>query len=71
MASKINLSHTVALAAVRSKSVVLLLLIHYLMLLPLFCVFFLLWSLFCCAVLSVVTSFAILSLGKVELIALL
>ena len=71
LASKINLSHPVALAAVRSKSVVLLLLIQYLLLLPLFCVLFLLWSLFCCAVPSVVSSFAILSLGKVELIALL
>ena len=38
LASKIDLSHPVAPAAVRSKSVVLLLLIHYLLLLPLFCV---------------------------------
>ena len=37
MASKTNLSPLVALAAVHSKAVVLLLLIHCLLLLPLFC----------------------------------
>ena len=42
-----------------STVVVILLLSHCLLLLPLFCV----WSL-CCAVLSVVYSFAIISLGE-------
>ena len=40
----------------------MLLLIHYLLLLPLFV--FLVWSLFCYAVLSVLSSFAIISLRK-------
>ena len=51
------------------KAVVLLLFIHCLLLLSLF-VFFV-WSLFCCAVLCILSSFAIISLGKRELIVLL
>ena len=57
-------------AAARTKAVVLLLLIHSLLLLSLFlggCV----WSLFCCAVFSVISSFAIILLGKIELVTFL
>ena len=53
-----------------SKAMVQLLLIHCLLSLPLFvgvCV----WSLFCCLVLSVLSSFTIISLRKRELAALL
>ena len=38
---------------------------------PLRSLFFFVWLLFCCAVLSVVSSFAIILLGKGELVALL
>ena len=57
-----------ALAAVRSKAVVLLLLICCRLLLPL-------WDsvivLFCCALLCVLSSYAIILMGKRELVALL
>ena len=61
-----------AQAAVCSKAVVLLLLIHCLLLLPMwgFCV----CSMFCCAVLCFLSSFAIVYMGKREreqLVALL
>ena len=58
-----------ASAAIRSEAVVLLLLIHSLLLLPLwgFCVCFL----FCCAVLCGLSSFAIISMAKREPVALL
>ena len=59
-----HLSPSVALAAVRSKAVVLLLLIP-----PI--VRFRNCSMFCCALLCVHSSFAIVSMGKRELIALL
>ena len=57
--------HSVSLAAVRSKAVDLLLLIHSLLLLPLFvgvCV----WSLLCYAVLSVLSSLAVILLRRVK-----
>ena len=59
--------------AVRSKMVVMLLLIHCLLLLPMFvCVLCLvLATLLCKAVLSVLSSFAIISLRERQLIALL
>ena len=59
--------------AVSSKAVVLLLIFHYLWLLHLFffwrgdCV----WSLFCFAVLCVLFSLAVISIGKRDLVALL
>ena len=56
-----------AFAAVHPKAVVLLLLIHRLFLLPMFCVV----SMFLNAVLGVLSSFAIISLRKRELVALL
>ena len=52
------------------KAVVLLLFIHCLLLLSLFVFFFFFWPLFCCAVLCILSSFAIISLGKRELIVL-
>ena len=57
------------LAAVRSKAVVLLLLILWLSVTPI--VGFCNWSMFCCALLYVHSSFAIISMGKRELAALL
>ena len=66
--SKMHLSPPVASAAVRSKGVVLLLLTFCLLLLPL-------WEsvivLFCCMLLHVHSSIAIILMGKRELIALL
>ena len=61
-----HLSSQVALAAVRSKAVVLLLLTCCLLLLPL-------WEsvMVCCTLLYVPSSFAIILIGKRELIALL
>ena len=62
-----------ALVVVCSRSMVLLLLIHYLLLLPMFVSFFVvffsffcIWSLFYNAVLSVLSSFAIISLSKIS-----
>ena len=55
-ASKMHLNPTVAWPAVRSKTVVLLLLIHCFMYLPLF-VGFCVWSLFRYAILSILSSF--------------
>ena len=63
--SKMNLSPKWLGLSVRFKMVVLLLLIHYLLLLPLFAG--VLWSLFCYAVESVLSSFAIIL--KRELVA--
>ena len=60
-----HLSPSVALAAVRSKVVVLLMLIVT----PI--VGFCNCSMFCCALLYVHSSFAIISMGKRELVALL
>ena len=65
-----DLSPAVAFAAVRSTVVVLLLLVHCL-LLPILFAFFCVWSLFCYAVLSVFSSFAIIFLRKRELVDLL
>ena len=59
----------VALAAVHSKSMVLLLFIHFMLLLPLFAGLLCLFSLLCDAVLGVLSSFAIISLRKGELVA--
>ena len=58
-----------ALATVRSTALVILF-INHLLLLPLL-VWFSIRSLFCFAVLCVVSIFAIISLGKRELVALL
>ena len=58
-----------ALAAVHSKAMVLLLLIHFLLLLPLFAGLLCLFSLLCNAVPGVLSSFAIISLRKGELVA--
>ena len=58
----------VAPGAVGSKAEVLLLLIDYLLLLPLCCGG--VWSLFCCVVPTAISSFAIISLGKREPVAL-
>ena len=70
LASKINLSPPVATFAVRSNVVALLQFICMCLLLrPLF-VGFNVRSLFCFAVLHVVSYFAIISLGKRELVAL-
>ena len=55
----------------RSKVVVLLLLLRCLLLPPLFCEFFYVWSLFSLALLRVVSSFVITSLNKRELVDLL
>ena len=55
----------------RSYAVVLLLVKHCLLLLQLFCEGFMLCPCFCYALLSAVSSFAIISLGKKELVALL
>ena len=63
--SKMHLSPPVALAVVRSKAVGLLLLIVT----P--SVEFCNCSMFCCALLCVHSSFAIISIGKTELVALL
>ena len=52
-----------------SKAVVLLLLIHCFIVETIFRGY--VWSLLCCAILSVVSSFAIIVLGKRELVALL
>ena len=60
----------VALAAVRSKSVVLLLLIRCLVCFPLV-IRVLCLSLFCCALLCVLSSFAIILKRKRELVSLL
>ena len=60
----------VALAVVPSKALVLLLLIHCLFLHLLFVGFYF-WSLFCYAVLNVLSSCAIISIRKRELVALL
>ena len=68
--SKMHLSPPVAYAAVRSKAVVLLLLICCLVCFPLV-VGVLCLSLFCCALLCVLFSFAIILKRKRELIALL
>ena len=57
-------------SAERSKAVVLLLLIDLFIVLPLFCGGYV-WYLFCSALLSVVSSFVTISLGKRELVALL
>ena len=65
-----HLSPPVAKAAIRSKAVVLLLLIYCFMYLPLF-VDVLCWSLFWYALLCVLSSFAIILTGKRELVALL
>ena len=60
-----------ASAAVRLKAVVLvLLMVHCSLLLPLF-VGGVVWSLFCCAVLSVLSRFAFTSLRKTTLVPLL
>ena len=59
-----------ASASVRSNAVVLLLLIYCLMYFPL-AVEALCLSLFCCALLCVLSSFAIILKGKRELVALL
>ena len=61
-----NLSLPVALAAVFSKAVVLLLL---LLLIVSLIVGFCNCSMFCCAILCVHSSFAIISMGKRELVA--
>ena len=53
-----------ALAAVRSKAMILRLFIHCLLLLPLFVGFFCVGSMFCYVVLSVLSCFAINPLGK-------
>ena len=58
-----------ALAAVRSKAVILLLFIYCLLFLPFFCGSSMLGP--CFAVLCVGSSFAIILLGKRELVALL
>ena len=42
----------------------MLLLVNCLLLLLLFVFYFCIWSLFCCAIFSVISSFAIISLGK-------
>ena len=68
MSSKINLSSALASAAFRLKVVVVLLLIHCLLLLSIFVGY--VWHLFCIAVLSVVSSFEVISLRKRELVAL-
>ena len=66
--SKMHLSPLVALAAVCSKAVVLLLLIRFSLLLFLpYCN----CSMFCCALLCVHSSFAIILVGTSELVALL
>ena len=57
--------------AVRFQAVILLLLVYCLLLPPIGLWEFCVWSLFCCVVLSVVSSCAIISLGKRELVALL
>ena len=57
-----------ALAAVSYKAIVILLLIHCLLLLPMF-VKVLCWFLFCYVVLSVMSCFAIVSVRKTELVA--
>ena len=47
----------------------MLLLVNCLLLLLLFVFYFCIWDLFCCAVLSAISSFAIISLGKREKVA--
>ena len=69
-ATKMHLSPPVGSAAVHSKAVALLLLIQCFFLLPWFVGFYA-WSLFCSAILSVLSSFAIISPRKRELVALL
>ena len=59
------------LAAVPSKAVILLLFIQCLLLLPLFVGVISVSSLLCFAVFCVLSSFAIISMGKRELVALL
>ena len=56
-------------AGVRSNALALLLLINCLLLLQLFYGGFVFFSLFCCALFNVVSSFAVTSLGKRELVA--
>ena len=68
--NKMHLSPPVALAAVRSKAVVLLLLISCLVCFPLVVVVLCL-SLFCCSLLCVHSSYAIILKRKRELVALL
>ena len=70
MAGKMHLSLPVALAAVCSKAEVLSLLIPCLLLLPLFVGMrdFCFLSLFCYAVLIFISSFAIISLRKRQLV---
>ena len=63
--SKMNLSSPVT-SADHSKAMVLLLLIQCSLLPHLFLKGVYDWSLFCCALLSIVSSFAIISLGKRE-----
>ena len=58
-------------AAVRSKAVFLLFLIHCLLLFPLFILGVCVWSLFCYSAISFFTSFAIILMGKRELVVLL
>ena len=62
-------SSLVASAAVHSKAMALLLLIHCLVLLPLFMRG--IFRLFCCKVFIAISSFAIISQGKKELVVLL
>ena len=69
LASKFNLAPPSALTDVSSKYVVLLL-FRCLLLFPLF-LFFLVWSLFCYVVFSVLASFTLISLRKGELVTLL
>ena len=68
--TKMHLNHLVGLAAVRSKALALLLLIHYVMFLP-FLLVFCFWSWFCGASLRVLSSFAIIFKRKREMVALL
>ena len=65
--SRVKVWHILAPGAVRSKTMVLWLLIHYSLLLLVwgFCV----WSLFCYAILCVHSRFAVILMGKRELVA--
>ena len=63
--SKMHLSPTVAKAAVHSKGVVVLLLIHLFVYCCSHCLLvFCGWSMFRCAVLSVLSNFTIILMGK-------
>ena len=68
--ARIWLSSPVASVVFRSKAVILLLLIHWLLLIPLF-LWVYVWAMFCYAILCVLSSFAIILMGKRELVALL